>query len=273
MIVIHKKDGKDFLDIGSIELSVFDVEMVSIVKKNPDMLKLNAYWLLDGHQYQILNIEKTDALKKSEMQNFIKWKMKEYIDVPTDDLVVDIIFNDHKAHPFFAKNVTVVAAYKQYIDKIVALKRRFKLKISVIDVPELAVRDFFDGVTNIDSNVVFAYFRLFPTYTMFNIYIGNSLCLTRKIEKGFDVDSYEYFYEKMVLEIQRSVDFLDRQHSISQFKSFFVDSENIPVSKKFADNISHDFSVINIEVKKEKNFVRSVLLSPEVCGVTLRGVE
>jgi len=260
-IYIYKKVHEDTSFVGCVDFENLNSEITSFCKKDKDFYSFDIYWILGDSKYEIVNIEKV-PLNNEEIAEYVKWKVKDVVNIPSDDIVTEVIFCEGKDHPFFEKNLTVFVSDKKELFKIYDVLRKNKLRLKVIDVPELAARNLFVDL-GIETTAVHIYFKILSEVTMFSVFMGDSLLLSRKVERGFDTIPVEMFNEKILLEVQRSIDFLDRQHNVSQFSHFYVSSENKGLVEKFTEDMSNYFRVKNIPLVDSD-------LAPEILGEFLR---
>lgn len=216
---VYIQNGANLQKISEINPANYEQEMAALIQKHPELTKNKLYWLLNNEQYEIIHIEKT-PLNKEETREYIKWKIKDSIELPIQDIVYDVLYNEHSEHPFLKKHLTVVAGFKQYIDKIISSNQKLKIPLQSINIPEFSLRTILKEYVN-KANEPVACLQIASQKTHFLVYLDNSIVLRRTIERGYMSEDFtqESFVEKIVLELQRSVDFLDRQHSISAFNS------------------------------------------------------
>lgn len=115
------------------------VQLMTIVNeyhiKNADCL-----WILQQDEYQLIL---TDSLPvtPAEFQEAIRWKIKDVIRFPLDDVVLDSFPMPNKKPGDAHEMIMVVAASASYLQKQSDLIRASGLNLKIIDIPELAIRN------------------------------------------------------------------------------------------------------------------------------------
>ncbi len=170
-------------------------------------------YVLSPRDYNLYLIE-APAVEPAEMASAVRWKIKDLLDMPVEDAVVDIFPVPDDAFQGRTKMLYAVAAAKSRIESVIELVDKANLKLEAIDVPELAMlnvsREFLD-----DSRGL-ALMDLRKTGSTLNLSKNGQLYLTRKINTALDVDvmasmDWEMQRDRLVLEIQRSLDYYESQ--------------------------------------------------------------
>src|SRR5574340_425412 len=97
--------------------------------------------LLAPGEYQILLVEAPNV-PADEMKTAIRWKIKDSLSYHVDNATVDVLqIPASKSGPARAPSLYAIAAANDIIQKHMALFEQAKLKLDVIDVPEMAQRN------------------------------------------------------------------------------------------------------------------------------------
>lgn len=83
----------------------------------------------------------TPAVPDAEMREAVRWQVKDLIDYPLDDAIVDVFRVGADNRRESARNAYVVAVKKSIVQQQVQLMRHARLKIDAIDIPELCLRN------------------------------------------------------------------------------------------------------------------------------------
>lgn len=171
--------------------------------------------LLKNGNYQIVQVE-APSVPKAEARSAVRWRIREMIDYPVESATVDALFIPDaggaaarvpQMFAVAAKNDVIAAAVKPFNDADIALE--------VVDIPELAQRNLARRLEPEGRGLGLLAFDAGGALLTFTC--GGELFQHRRIElslASFDGATPEQrteHYERLVLELQRSLDNFDRQ--------------------------------------------------------------
>jgi MSHA biogenesis protein MshI len=187
--------------------------------------------LVSGEDYQLLLVE-APRVEPSELRTAVRWRIKDLIDYHIDDAVLDV-FEISGQRQAAQGNVMMyaVVARAATVRKQVEQIERSDLKPMAIDIPEMALRNIAALAPEDATGAVLLY--LGEHSGLITVSRGGSLFLARRIEVGSAAlreqpnadhplaDNEDGFgdpldmaldglIDRIVLEIQRSVDYYDR---------------------------------------------------------------
>ncbi len=112
---------------------------LSEIVKQYQLKNVSCAWVLAPQDYQLLQ---TDALPvtENEFQAAIRWKLKDLLRYPIDDVVIDK-FEIPKSSTSLSDKIMVVAAQKSYLQKMSDEINASGLNLSHIDITELTLRN------------------------------------------------------------------------------------------------------------------------------------
>lgn len=171
--------------------------------------------LLAPGEYQILLVEAPNV-PAEELKTAIRWKIKDSLNYRIDDATVDVLqIPAAKSGPERAQSMYAVAAANGTIQKYMALFGQAKIKLDVIDIPEMAQRNIAALFEQEDRALALLAFD--DNGGLLTFTSGGELYLSRRIEisAGQLQDANETLREqcrdRVELELQRSLDYFDRQ--------------------------------------------------------------
>ncbi len=199
--------------------------------------------VIDQHDRQLLLIE-APQVEPSELSDAARWKIKDMIDFSIDDAVIDVIeipnIKELKRSPM----LYAVVVKRDVISSLVDLCTRCGDDLAIIDIPDMAQRNI-AALLNEDQNGV-AVLSINSRNSLLTITRQGELYLSRELESGFDdlmssvqnqesglesslesniaPDSVDMLkaLEKMVLEVQRSLDYYESQYSQPQINALYL---------------------------------------------------
>jgi MSHA biogenesis protein MshI len=169
--------------------------------------------LLAAGDYQ-WNVVDTPAVPEAEWKTAARWGLKDFLDYPPDRATVDVM--PQPADLGGAAKPRHLFAVSAHHDRIGACMARFdaaRLPLDAIDVPEFALRNV--AALYETPGRALAMLDFGPESDLLTITGNGELFLAR----GFDVDERQFadptrrdaLFERLGLEIQRSLDGFDRQ--------------------------------------------------------------
>jgi MSHA biogenesis protein MshI len=231
----------------------------AILKRLRKQLHLDRYrctLLLRSGDYQIVQVEAPNVLP-AEMKNAVRWRIKDMIDFPVDEATVDAVSipgsegaagRPAQLFAVVARNRVIEAAIKPFNDADIPL--------DVIDIPEFAQRNIARCLEPEGRGV--ALLSLDDRGGLLTFTCGGELYQHRRIEvtlaslrgagpeqsEGAELQlESEGPYERLALEMQRSLDHFDRQfprvalaklvlapiHGADTLRDYLADRLDLPV--------------------------------------------
>lgn len=186
--------------------------------------------------YSLLQVEPPEV-PDSEIRDAVRWQIKDLVDFPLDEAVIDVFPMPSQKQREHAKAAYVVAARTSLVQKQAALLHDAKLKIAAIDIPELAIGNLVSLLPEAAKGVAFLY--LGRHQGLITVIRNSTLYLARNINVGVvelhqllqsgpgaDLADMELRFHSMldsiVLEIQRSLDFYESNFSQPPIGSLVV---------------------------------------------------
>jgi MSHA biogenesis protein MshI len=171
--------------------------------------------LLGGRDYQMLAVEAPNV-QPDELKAAVRWRLKDMLDFHIDDATVDVL--DIPPDP--NANVRVnqmfaVAARNAVIEARQSLFANAKVELSVIEIPETAQRNISALLEPDGRGLAMLFFN--AEGGLLTVTFHGELYLSRRIEVSLeqvqeaDPDRRNQYFDKITLELQRSLDHFDRQ--------------------------------------------------------------
>lgn len=186
-------------------------ERLSAIVRHYHLKQVDCSWILSPQDYQLIQ---TDALPvpDDEFQAAIRWKIKDTLRYPLEDVVIDK-FEIPQGKLSTINKIMVVAAQTSYLQKMSAEIKASGLRLTYIDIPELTLRNLmaFTGQSNQSNALVYvqnANIQLLITH-------NKNLYFTRSLEFGWgglnEDEELTYRIDQLSSEIHRSFDYYESQ--------------------------------------------------------------
>ncbi|WMW79365.1 agglutinin biogenesis protein MshI [Undibacterium cyanobacteriorum] len=173
--------------------------------------------LLKQGEYQILAIEALNV-PETELRSAVKWRVKDMLDFPVGEATVDVLkIPGDPAAGGRNQSSMVVVAKNQIIKKLQTDVMAAKLKLTVIDIPEMAQRNISAKLETPGRGLAMLSFD--ANGGLLTLSFGGELYLSRRIDinleqlRNPDKEAQNYVFERVSLELQRSLDHFERQHN------------------------------------------------------------
>lgn len=173
--------------------------------------------LLSPEDYQLFSLEALNV-PAEELKSAMRWRLKDMLDYHVDDATIDVLDvpGDKNAggrnHSMFA----VTARNKLILDRQMAFSAA-KLPLSVIDIPDMAQRNISCLLEPEGRGIAMLSFD--ENGGLLTLTFGGELYLSRRLDiklshlQSGDADKKAQVFERITLELQRSLDNFDRQHN------------------------------------------------------------
>ena len=173
--------------------------------------------MLEGADYQIQLVE-APRVPRAEVRSAVRWKLKDLLDYPVDTATVDVA--EVPAEPSGAARAHYVYAVSVRNERVAACMNLFqsaKFPLQAIDVPEMAQRNIARLYEEPGRGLALLAFD--DRGGLLTVTAGGELYMTRHTEISATQltevrsDMGDPNVERLVLELQRSLDHFDRQFS------------------------------------------------------------
>ena len=194
-----------------------EVETLSRLRREHGLARVPCVTLMYEGDYQLQAID-APGVPDEELKEAVRWRLKDVLDYPADAATVDVVSVPAGPNaPIRGNSVYAVAARNELIAARMAAFSEAKLSLKVIDIPELAQRNVAAMFETPGSAL--AMLSLTADRGLLTFTAGGELYLARAIDVGLsqlrhaDGELRIQLFDRLVLEVQRSLDHFDRQFS------------------------------------------------------------
>lgn len=191
--------------------------------------RLNKYRCLatlQMEEYQIVQSE-LPSVPEEELRQALRWSIRELVDYSVDDIGVDyLLVPGDKNRSSTNRSAYVICAQRSALNRYTEAFSSLKGSLHVCDVPETAHRNLsMLCAANGNSNVLLG---ISPDYSILTFTLGEELCMARRIEVGLTLlerstgDQRLALFDRILLEVQRSLDAFERQFHFAPLKRVCV---------------------------------------------------
>ena len=193
-----------------------DVATLARLRRELDLDSYRCTTLLKGGEYQLAQVDALANVPDAEARSAVRWRLKDIIDYPVEMAAVDAVFipamdgaagRGPQMLAVAARNDTIAGTVKPFNDA--------EIPLEVIDVPEFAQRNLAQRLELVGRGLALLVFDERGGLLTFTC--DGELYVSRRIEilltsfDGADPAQRKVLYDRLVLELQRSLDHFDRQ--------------------------------------------------------------
>ncbi len=184
--------------------------------------------VLSPGNYQLLLVE-APQVPDEEMRAAVRWRLKDLVNIPLDQAVVDVFNLPSDATRSGKRMIFIVVTELHKVQKLLALVTAAGLRPSVIDIAEMALRNLTLLLSPADTEgrgVVVV--RVQGGGGNLGLYRDGNLYLSRQFELNYGGGLLDELPEEdLVLEIQRSIDYSERQMGQAPPSAIYICGDNI----------------------------------------------
>jgi MSHA biogenesis protein MshI len=168
----------------------------------------------DAYQLQLVEMPNVPA---DELLSAVRWRLKDLIDFPIDEAVVELLEMPRHANPGNAPIAYAVVTRRAEVLQQIELMKQADLRMDVIDIPELCIRNIAVLLPRDADGVAFLHFIEDCGYL--TITRKGVLHLTRRLDTGrraLAASTDEFTLQERIagiaLEVQRSLDYYESHY-------------------------------------------------------------
>ncbi len=234
-------------------------------------LRLGAFQfttLLAPDEYQILMVDAPNV-PAEEMKTAIRYRIKDSLSYRVDDATVDVLqIPGGKIAANRPQSLYAVAASNDTIQKCIGLFERAKINLAVIDIPEMAQRNIAELFETPGRGLAMLTFDARGGLLTFTcdgeLYLSRRLEITSGQLQDANESLRQQYFDRVELEVQRSLDYFDRQfHQISLNRLLVCAPEDVGLTNLLAANLGLPVEVLDLAQVMDVRAAPALLLENE----------
>jgi MSHA biogenesis protein MshI len=192
-----------------------DVPTLARLRKDLHLDRHRCTTLLKSGDYQVVQVDAPNV-PAAEAKNAVRWRIRDMIDYPVETAAIDAVFIPQPAGAAGrTPQMLAVAARNEVIATMVKPFNDADISLEAVDIPELAQRNLAKCLETPGRGLALLAFD--DQGGLLTFTSGGELYQSRRIEvslasfAGADSEQRKALYDRLVLELQRSLDHFDRQ--------------------------------------------------------------
>jgi MSHA biogenesis protein MshI len=198
--------------------------------------------VLSGGHYQMLTVDAPNV-PSEELRTAVRWRLKDMLDFHVDDATIDVLdIPVDKTATVRQHSMFAIAARNSVIEQRQKLFAGARIPLSAIDIPEMAQRNISALLEGEGRGLAMLSFD--EDGGLLTVSFNGELYLSRRIDVTLDQlldpdhDRKHQRFEKITLELQRSLDHFDRQfHFISVARLLLAPSPVAGLEEYLSSNL------------------------------------
>lgn len=228
--VIRSESGRPEIRLlDSFQVESGEANALERLRAARNLKSFNCATLLSEGDYRLLQVD-APSVPQEERVQAARWRLKDMVDFPVEDAAIgllDIPIKDNAQGR--QPSVFAVVAPSRAVGEQMRLFHGAKVPLEAIDIPELAQRNV--AALFEEPNRGLAFLSLSSGDGLLTITYDGELYLARRIEVSIkalaeaDGERRQMLLERLVLELQRTLDNFDRQFNFISVARLVVASE------------------------------------------------
>ncbi len=190
-----------------------DANQLSKLARQYDLSHQECHTVMPLGSYHLLLIESPEV-PAPELRAAVRWRIRELIDFHVDDAVLDV-FDAPASSARGKTHLYVVVSRSADVKQLADSLQDAGINLSVIDIPELALRNLAAQLPEDEQGVAMLYFGaqrgLMALCRNRTLYLARTLDLgLERLREAITNGHTEALFDGLALEVQRSLDYYDR---------------------------------------------------------------
>ena len=193
------------------------------------------------------------AVEPAEMAQSVRWSLGSMIDFPVEEAIVDwMSIPTSQQMPQKAANIYAIAAHRDIVSRRTEPFRKAKLPLYAVDIREAAQRNI--ALLAQKPNEGIGMIALNNRGVQITFTFGGELYLDRYMEEPIepfltgDAEARDRVMDRITLQVQRSVDFMNRTYPFIQVRRIVIAPmpAPIPLRDYVASNIPEPVELLDL---------------------------
>ena len=185
--------------------------------------------VLAGGNYQLL-LGEAPKVPPEELAEALRWRVKELIQFPVVDAIIDAILLPEDSARGTSRMAYAVVAHRNTITQLIAQAKTAQLDLHTIDISEMALRNLAQACGDTKRGV--ALVKLEQGGGSLQIIRDGNLYLSRQFSIAYNAGLLDDLPgDALMLELQRSLDYFERQMRQPPPGAIHLCGENITADK------------------------------------------
>lgn len=228
------------------------VETLQRLRREFHLARFRCSTVLPARQYQLQLVDAPNV-PEAEMKSAVRWRLKDFLEYPVETATVDVVpVPADQAAAGRGRSVYAVSARNQDIESRMKIFAQAKISLRVIEIPEMAQRNLatlFETDQRAVAMLSFSEEGGLLTFTARGeLYLSRRIDISLNQLIGVSAQMRAQLFERIALELQRSLDHFDRQFSNIPLSRLLLAPlpEELGLAAYLAGNLSAPVEAVNL---------------------------
>lgn len=204
--------------------------------------------VMNNGSYQML-LGEAPKVPQEELADALRWRVKDLIQFPIADAILDAFLLPEDSARGTSRMAYAVVAQRNNIVQLVTQAKAAQLDLQAIDIPELALRNLAQACCDTKRGI--ALVKLGQGGGSLQIIRDGNVYLTRQFSLAYNAGLLDDLPgDALVLELQRSLDYFERQMRQTPPSHVYLCGENVTADKltpEIRNGLAVKIELFNIE--------------------------
>jgi len=241
-VLVAGKPRPEVLLCESFRKEGSDTDTLFRLRRELELDRYRCVTLLKARDYQTVLMDRPNV-PEAEVKTAVRWALKDAVDFPVATAAVDAISLPQAGDSGQARQLLAMAASQEIVSAVVKPFADADIELEVIDVPELAQRNVAQLFEKPGQGLVLVSFD--ESGALLTFTAGGELYQSRRIDiplQDFEAEGdLTDLYDRVALELQRSIDHMDRLNRQLAIGQVLVAS--VPFAERFVRYLTANLTV------------------------------
>ncbi len=204
--------------------------------------------VMGGGSYQML-LGEAPKVPQEELAEALRWRVKDLIQFPIADAVLDAFLLPEDSARGTSRMAYAVVAQRNNIVQLIAQSKEAQLNLQAIDIAELALRNLAQACCDTKRGI--ALVKLAQGGGSLQIIRDGNVYLSRQFSLAYNAGLLDDLPgDALVLELQRSLDYFERQMRQTPPSHVYLCGENVSADKltpEIRNSMAVKIELFNVE--------------------------
>lgn len=238
----------NYSEFIAVDSSVNAAELLRARLAKLGLQKVPCNIVMSTGSYQLL-LGEAPKVQLEELAEALRWRVKDLIQFPIADAVLDAFLLPEDSARGTSRMAYAVVAQRTNIVQLIALAKEANLELQAIDIPELVLRNVAQSCCDTKRGI--ALVKLGQGGGSLQIIRDGNVYLSRQFSLAYNAGLLDDLPgDALVLELQRSLDYFERQMRQTPPSHVYLCGENITADKltpEIRNSLAVKIELLNLE--------------------------
>ena len=238
----------NYLEFIPVDSSVNAADLLRVRLAKLGLQKVPCNIVMSSGTYQML-LGEAPKVPQEELAEALRWRVKDLIQFPIADAVLDAFLLPEDSARGTSRMAYAVVAQRNNVVQLITRAKEANLALQAIDIPELVLRNLAQSCCDTKRGI--ALVKLGQGGGSLQIIRDGNVYLSRQFSLAYNAGLLDDLPgDALVLELQRSLDYFERQMRQTPPSHVYICGENVTADKltpEIRNSLAVKIELFNIE--------------------------